>query len=459
MTNVATIDSLQSALSGLTTTRARIDTISRNISNAGTDGYVKKIQTASTSVLGGAVAGPIQRSVDESLNRALNETEAEANRLQVNVKMLGNVEAVLGTPDAASSLASMMGALQNAFQQLSVSPQKDAAYGSTVSAASDVARTFQSLYSTMEDQRTEAATELKTSVDDVNSTLQQIAQTNQAIVVGGAGDPSDLEDQRDRLINKLNGLMEITTFKKTNGEIAVYTKNGQPLVDGTARPVDAAQLGAVQKPGGPPVLIVRSGTIGGLLQMRDVAMPQTEGQLDEIARSVAEEFRATGIELFTDSGNTTVDTTANPTQAAGYAGRIQVNDAYVQSPTLMRDGNQPAGTLGPADTTYIDKALDLFNRTDIAFHATPGLPAQGNLLQVTTDFIARRGGDRAAAQNALDHQNDLKQVFTDKISQVAGVSVDDELSQLVQLQQSYSAAAKIIQTNNDLLNSLLNSVQ
>ena len=38
---ILNLDALQSALSGLATTKARIDTVSRNISNASTDGYVR----------------------------------------------------------------------------------------------------------------------------------------------------------------------------------------------------------------------------------------------------------------------------------------------------------------------------------------------------------------------------------------------------------------------------------
>jgi flagellar hook-associated protein 1 len=458
MTAISNIDSLQSALSGLATAKARIDTVSRNISNAGNDSYSRKVQDSTTTDLGGVVAGPIRRSVDESINRALREVGGETNRLDVTVKMLGNVEAVLGTPSASSSLGSVMGRLQNAYHNLSVSPHKDAAYGSTVSAAQDLARTFNSVYGAMEEQRSEANTELKVAVADVNETLQQIDQTNKAILVGRSGDTTDLEDRRDALLQKLTGLMEVTTFTKTDGQVAVYTRSGAPLVDASVRTLDPSELGAVQPSAGPPLIIVRTGKIGGLLGIRDVAMPAAQAQLDEIARATAEEFKATGVELFKDGGSTTVDTTLDPTQTVGLAGRIAVNDAYVQNPALIRDGNS-AIPLGPADTTFIDAAAALFTKSNVAFNSVAGIPPSGSLLQVATDFVAQRGNDRVAASDALDHQKNLQQVFQDKRSQVSGVSVDDELSQLVQLQQSYSAAARIIETTKSLLDQLVQAVQ
>jgi flagellar hook-associated protein 1 len=455
---ILNLDALQSALSGLATTKARIDTVSRNISNASTDGYVRKLQAATVTDIGTALAGPIQRSVSESINRSLRDTSGEVNRLDVTVDMLGNVEAVMGTPSEATSLSTVIAELQSAFQNLSVSPQKEAAYGSTIAAADDVARTFRSLYGTVEEQRSQANIQFKAAVDQANETLVEIQETNHSISVGAVGDPSDLQDRRDVLLQRLTGLMEVTTYTKPNGEIAIYTKNGEPLLDATLRKLDPAELGAVQPPGGPPLFIIRSGTIGGLLQMRDIAMPATETQLDEMARSLTEEFRGLGIELFKDAGSVTLDTIADPTQANGFAARINVNDAYETTPALIRDGNS-ATPLGPADTTFIDKAVAFFLRGDVVFHPTPGLPPTGNLIQVATDFVAQRGSDRVTAQSELDHQKSLQQTFQDKQSQVSGVSVDDELASLIQLQQSYSAAARIIDATRTLLDDLLQSVR
>jgi flagellar hook-associated protein 1 FlgK len=456
--STARIDALTSALAGLSTTQQRIDTISRNVSNASTDGYTLKTQQAVTGPGGVVLGGPIQRAVDATLRNTIRETTGTTSRLEVQVSSLSNIESVLGQPGDGTGLSASITQLQSAFQTLSMQPESTAAYGGVLQAAQSVVSSFHGIADAISTEQSNAQSQYIQAVGDLNATLQDIDNVNKSILQANNTDTTDLEDHRDQLLDKLSGLIEFTSFTKPNGEIAIYTKSGLPLVDQTVHPVDPTQLGAQQPSAGPPVTVVKNGKIGGLLALRDLTLPAAAAQLDDQARAITQEFKTLGIELFNDGGSTTLATApVNPAQVTGFAGRIEINTAISATPTLIRDGSS-ATPLQPGDTTFIDQALALFSRNNVAFDTTTGLPAQGSLTKVAADFMAQQGSNRTVAQTELDHQNAVLQAFQQKQAQVSGVSVDDQLSQLVVLQQAYAANARIVQTTQTLLNNLLQAV-
>jgi flagellar hook-associated protein 1 len=468
-----TIDALTSAAAGLQAANARINTLSRNIANASTDGYSRKVQQQTTSDQGIVVEGPIQRTVDAVAKQLLNQSTASENLLSTTSNALSQLEATFGSPDQNTGLSAALTGLQNAFQTLAVNPQKDSVYDSTVSAAQTVASTFNTLWNAAETQRTNANTQIATTVTQVNQILSQLADTNSSIQAAGGGDTTDLLDHRDQLVSQLSGLLGITTSQAPDGTVSVYTTSGHALLDATVHPLDPAQIGGTQvAPPAGPVTVITTGTLGGLLQTRDQTMPQYQSQLDDMARATSLEFSNIGINLFNDGGNVAFSlapapnpptagqplVAATPTQVTGFAGRIAVNSAIVNNPASIRDGNSPT-PLDPADTTFIDQATALFERTNVAFNSSVGLPANGSFADVATGFVTQVASASATAKNALTQEQSINQIYSTAVSQASGVNVDDEMSQLIVLQNAYSANARVISTTQALFTSLLGALQ
>jgi flagellar hook-associated protein 1 len=454
-------DPLTLALAGLDVTRARIDTITRNISNAQTPGYVKKTDSQTVGNLGQVSLGPVQRSVNESLLRSLRDTTGTQNQLQTQVTLLSQLETAFGTPSANTSLSSQITNLQNAFQDLSINPEKSSLYSTVMSAANGVTQTLHQLSQTVTDTDTNAATQLAQAVTSVNQTLTALGNVNNQIIAhGGNEDTTDLQDQRDQLLGTLAGFMDITTFSKPNGAVAVYTRDGKPLVDSTVATIALGGSTGVtwSIPGSAPASVsVQSGTIGGLLTLQNTTLPGVQGQLDDIARALTVEFNAINVPIFYQPGVTPF----NPASTSRYAAIIAVNPTVTQS--TIHDGAVPAQTLvagtplAPGDTTFIDKAIALFNRTNVSFTAT-GLPSTGNLAQVATDFITSQSALRANAEDALNSETTLNQTLQSKLSAESGVNVDDEVAQLSVLQNAYAANARVLQTSKDMFTTLFNAI-
>jgi flagellar hook-associated protein 1 FlgK len=470
------------ALAGLDVTRARIDTLTRNITNANTPGYTTKTDTATTGEMGQVQLGSVTRSVDNALLQSLRSSTGTQNQLQSTVTLLSQVETAFGTPAAATSLSAQLTNLQSAFQDLSVNPEKTSLLNSVINAGDSVARTLNNLTQTVGQVSADATAQLKQSVTVVNQTLQSIATLNDQISTQSTvNDVTDLQDQRDVALNTLSGLMDITTFTQPNGAISVYTRDGKPLVDAAVATVSLGgstglQWNSASSASSP--IRVGSGTIAGILSVQTTTVPAVQSQLDDMARTLTVEFNAINVPLFSDNGTAPLAgvnpalpisgaNPANPGQLAGYAGRIKVDQTVRNNPSIIHDGAvAPSGVgpvvagaaLAPGDTSVIDQAVALFSRTNVAFTASTGLPATGNLIQVGSDFVANQATARANAENSLTSEQALVSAVQDKISAASGVNVDDQVAQLQVLQNAYSANARVMQASKDMYTTLFNAI-
>jgi flagellar hook-associated protein 1 FlgK len=478
----AVSDALGYSLAGLDVTKSRIDTLSRNIANAQTDGYTKKTQGQTTGPIGEVDLAPITRNVDTFLQNALNSANGTSNRLQTTVNLLQNIETAFGTPSSDSSLSAQITALQTAFQDLSVNPEQSSLLTGVLNAATALTRGLNGLSQTIQTTNNDATTQISTEITSINQTLRDLDAINQHIVVNkGANDTTDDEDQRDRLIAKLAGEMDIVTYAEPDGAIAVYTKDGKPLdQDGVVATLSIGGNTGItwSAPGASPTPInITNGTIGGLLNLQKTVLPGIQAQLDDIARALTVQFNTLNVPLFNDGGTNdlvgsvtvpaapaTVTNPALASQVAGYASRIGVNQLVIANPNILHDGavppalNAAAPALAPGDTTVINSVLTMFNSTSIGFSAA-GLPATGSLVQVATNFVTTQGQLRADAQTQLDNEKALIQSITNKISAESGVNVDNEVAQLTVLQNAYSANARVMATTKAMFDTLFNAVQ
>jgi flagellar hook-associated protein 1 FlgK len=477
-------NALNLALAGLDVTKARIDTLTRNITNAQTPGYTRKVDVATTGALGQVQLGAVTRSVDDALLQSLRGSTGTQNQLQSTVTLLSQVETAFGTPAASGSLSAQLTNLQTSFQDLSVNPEKSSLLNSVISAGDSVARTLNTLTQTVSQVATNANAQLQQSVTVVNQTLQTIsALNNQISTQSTINDVTDLQDQRDVALNTLSGLMDITTFTRPDGAIAVYTRDGKALADSAS--VATVSLGGSSgllwnsPPSAAAPIRVGSGTIAGILSVQTTTVPAVQSQLDDIARSLTVEFDAIHVPLFSDAGTApllginpalpiSATNAADPVQLAGYAGRITVDQTVRNNPSIIHDGaagvSGVAGpvvagaALAPGDTSIIDQAVALFSRTNVAFTTTTGLPATGNFIQVASDFVANQSTARANAENALTNEQGVVSAVQDKISAASGVNVDNEVAQLQVLQNAYSANARVMQATTDMYTALINAI-
>ena len=226
---------------------------------------------------------------------------------------------------------------------------------------------------TVQNVRQQADAGIASSVSTINSILSQFQQVNDTIVNSPAGaDLTDLQDQRDSLLQKLSSEVGITTVTRANNDMAIFTDSGVTLFDKTPRSVtfsstanfSAATQGQAVYADGVPItaqgspLSIHTGRLAGLVSVRDNLAVTYQKQLDEIARGLITNFQETDQSatptqpaqagLFTDGGSLTVP--AAGVAVPGLAATIQVAasvDLTTGNPALLRDGGISSNGAAP----------------------------------------------------------------------------------------------------------------
>ena len=312
--------SLFNGVSGLQTAQRQINVTSGNVSNANVDGYSQKTAAAVTRLVNGQNAGvdvgPIRREVDAYLDSETMRARTELGALETRSTYLNRVGDMFGTLSNDSTLANGLNALSSAMETLSVEPESASARRDVVEAADALARQFNTISTGVTDLRVEASVEIDQGIDTVNDALEAVAQLNDEISRAEAlGRPTaDLQDERDRQLETLSGWMDISTFSRENGTIAVMGKmaNGssRTLVDSTAVQFDFSKdtsLGptATENDGIPALSFAGAspdsseqlgaktgGRLGALLDVRDNALTDFHSDVDRLAQTVRDRVNA-----------------------------------------------------------------------------------------------------------------------------------------------------------------------
>jgi flagellar hook-associated protein 1 FlgK len=483
---------LNFARSSLSTVAGQTAVTSRNVANAGNADYSRKTANVVALSSGSLAIDGYNRSADKLL---LEKMLAATSNAAASASILSGITSIaetIGDPEQTSSPAGAIGAFQKAMQTYQQNPSDTALARGAVQAASSVVRTLNNATETVQAARQEADSGMSQSVSRINTLLQQFKVVNDAIV-RGSGSATDLTenlDTRDKTMKLLSEEIGIRAVSRANNDIALYTDSGVTLFETNPRSVTlqpttnmAPGVGGnavyidgvdVTTPSGP--MATRSGNLYGLAKVRDDIGVTAQAQLDEIARGLVATFaesdqsatpslpQAAG--LFTWSGAPAVP--ASGVTVAGLAADLRLNAAVDPAQggnvSKLRDGgingaaylyNQTGGAGYSARITQLLEGLDGTQ----SFDATTTLDPQ---TSVKTFAAASAGWVEALRQQATtssDLQATVKSRSSDALGRVTGVSIDEEMTVMLELERSYQASAKLISTVDTMLQNLLAAVK
>ncbi len=489
------ISALTSALSGLRVAQQALDVTSNNISNAATDGYTRKTLQREALVLGDSVAGvragTITRNVDQYIMRDYRTQVSLQGYLDTKENYLNRIVSLHGRPEQETNIAARIGALQNIFTELSSTPESDVLQSQVVDVANNLAQSFNQMSSTLLEQRNQAQNELKESITNLNIKLEEVASLNRRIqtAINTGSSTATLQDSRDMVVKEIAKELDITYYVNGEGALIVQTSGGQVLADTEARqiqfspapigydssyPTNVAGISLVDSQQTFDLTEMNlGGRMGALIELRDEIIPTYQAQLDELAHKMALRFEEQGLRLFTNNNN--IVPIDDPSQYNGFASEIRVNSAVMQDPSLVQKGTTGL-TPDSGDNTLI---LNIINHTFGAYQDDAGTPhadfrtdnigpnGQYSLSAVssgtTLEEFARSMISRISSDHAIiEERQQSEEVYTldveKRLLDQSGVDTDEEMAELIVLQQSYSAAAKMITALDELFEKLLNAI-
>ncbi len=491
-------DAIGTAQRGLQVVQRGIATTGHNIANATTEGFSRQrsvVQSSLPIVDGAGAIGTgveqtsVIRIVDEFAQlRLLSETsrlsglDAQAN-IYTQVESIVNEQLSEGLADDLSGFFDALDDLSNAAE-----PGQPVERGALLAAAESLIDTIHRYDGQLRNLQTATDRAITSSLPDVNGMARQIADLNGRIAEAETQAPAnDLRDQRDRLLIDLSEKLSFSTLEDSSGMISVRLEGGVQLVQGrTANELIAVVDPATPNPFDPGFSQVqfrsasssfditgsiRGGELGGLIEARDGIVGGVVRDLDAFAFTLASTFNAehrgglglidgTSRDFFVDlSAQATVDDAARNLALAA-----DVDPAQGGTVDHIAAGSVPDPTTGgpgaaPGDTTHVERLKDLRRDSVTVFLAgdSTALPTgpSSSLSTSLTNLIGDVGQQARTTSRSLAQQQAVMQAAQDRRDSISGVSVDEEVAQLVQLQTNFQANARVISTVNQLFNDLL----
>lgn len=482
----------------LGTIASQINVVSRNIAGANIIGYAAKTALVTTATNGGVQVNGVTRAT----NAALFQNSLQATATQAAAAVLSSgfdqIDQTLGlsTGTAADTSANhspvtLLSALKSALQSYSASPSDATVAQAALASAKALAQALNAANATVQQVRAQADSEIASSVAAINSILSQFQQVNSEIVAGAqtGRDVTSALDQRDALLKALSSEIGVTTVTRANNDMVIYADGGATLFETTPRAVTFQATGAyaastignavyvdgVPVTGASAAMPIRSGKLQGLSQLRDEIAPQYQSQLDEMARGLIAAFAEhdqTGLGdaapgLFTYAGATSIP---GANLVTGLAGQIFVNPNADPSRGGSLDRLRDGGVSDPSNSAYIYNTTGAAGYTDrinalvAAFSTTQdfdpsaGLGSSLSLTDYATSSLGWFEAQRQQASEAESYQSTLLSQTTDALSNATGVNLDEQMSKMLDLENSYQASAKLIAAIDAMYTALFQAI-
>ena len=428
-----TFGSISTALSGLRYNQVALDVAGNNISNASTDGYVRRRvvgQSVSSAVPAlwsrydghgeGVAVGEVRRMVDPLLDARVRREHATLSYLQTTQTVLGRVEEGIGEPGENGVYTAML-QFRSAWQDLANNPGNEAARQQVLGRAETLAQALRVQVANVSGEEADQQVHLDSLVSEVNTAAADLASLNHSILVTeqNGTDAGTLRDRRDQLALRLSELTGATTTVRADGQFDV-TVAGTSLVDGNSATTFAVDPAATY-----------GGEIGAVTTLLTTTLPAYRAGLDAVAADLVGAVNAQHA-LGYDKAGAPGGAFFSFDPAVG-AKSLQV---AITDPALVAASSV---TGGARDGANADKLSTVGGFTDAYQRLVNGFGTQVAAVQ-------RQTANQAALTGSLD----------DAWEQLAGVNLDEETVNMVTAQRSYQAAARLMTTLDEVLDTLIN---
>lgn len=483
---MSTFSSLNTIRTGLFGSQRALETVGKNISNANVKGYHRQevlfAAAEPSHVINGIGRGinsaQVVRYRDEFLDRQFRARSGWSGYYSTQANALSEIENLMGDLNDTGLKASLE-SFWNSWKTLALHPSDLSMKQGVVESAKTLIQEAKITFSGLQDLRTSLDGQLQQKVELVNQAAAEIASLNQSIQVAQAAgqEAHELTDRRDQLVDSLAQLAGASAITQPDGTTTVFinsmsgsSSGAFVLVQGnTAMTMTATQaMEADLDPSGitsttqlvtnltyngtPTPWNVPSGEIGALLEARDQIAPDFMQRLDDFVRGIANQVNS----LHGTSVDPSIPNifTIDP---AGTWMAIDVNAAVVADPSLIYSaGTLPTGGPPWPVTDNGDRARQIGALADSAFLTMGGQSLTGRdfLRGLSTEigFAVKDATARAEAASLQVDQTEQQR------ASVSGVSIDEEMTKMIQYQQSYNAAARVMTAVDEMLDILINRV-
>ncbi len=452
MSSFSAIELLRRALASH---QRALDVVGHNVANVNTPGFTRQeVVLASVPppgslsrfgaplLAGGGVrVASLRQARDVFLDRQLRQARQSSAEWRAHADFWSQVEAVFPEPSDVG-LGELLARFWNAWQEVSLNPESLAARTSLLQQAQVLSDALRQAARRLDQVGQHLDAVATGHVERVNQIARELASVNVQIarleVSGQAA--LDLRDHREQLLAELEELADVTYTEADTGELLVYLQGRELVGPGGRRTEVRVGLG----PGGQHTftwpdgedLVVRRGALSAVLGARDTQVPELQGRLDQLARNLVEQVNDLHDDGYDLDGNR-----GGPFFQGTDARTIRV---AFQDPRRVAAAGSWGGDGEPGNGDVARRIAQL--------RGSDAIDGQYRTLVAEVGVRSQEARRQVAYQELLTDQVRLRREAT------SGVSLDEEMTNMIRFQHAYDAAARMVRTVDEMVRTLLDMV-
>ena len=464
------VSSLNQAVRSLQAQSRGVEIAGRNLANVNNPDYARQrvlfgergtVVTAQGAQSLGIEAKSVQQIRDELLDRQLARELGRASSLQAESDAYAKGEALLGesidrtqsADEVAASgqgLSAVLTEFFNAFQAFAARPTDLGERQNLLQRADILGERFRVTDERLDQLQQDIGAQIDVDIDDANRLLSTIADLNAQIgrfEINAPGSAVDLRDQRQAAVEKLAGLVGAETRASAGapGQIDVFVRDasGSPLVlvDRASVLSPVSTDGAQLLVGATPVALA-GGSIQGRFTARDGAIQTLRDRIDAFASQLA----------------VSVNAAYDPT---GATGDFFIHDPAAPAAGLRLVPGLTASTLKASDGGSAGDntlALAVSALASKKFSTAAGDLVDGTFAPFYGGVVSDFGRSVSSAEGRLADQENIEALVRQQRQAVSGVSLDEEMTDLMKYQRAFQASSRVITVIDELLNTVVNGL-
>jgi flagellar hook-associated protein 1 FlgK len=465
------LSSILASRSGLMANSLRAETVSNNIANAQDENYSKRTVQVAEALGGGVQVTGIARAMDKAMDELYRTELSFASTQDAMANVLNVYTAQLGDLDSETSIPSLLSAFQNDLGLMSNDPGDTSLQQEVLLSAKALANSLREANSALSQAQKASYFGIESDLVTANKAMNEIARINADIgrAVPGSATYANLQDRRAEQLDTLAAVMQVQVSYDGENRATVHTAGGQTLVKaGYVNELsfdratgELTSGGEVITPGAAGRRGSNEGSLAGYIKLATETVPQSQLELDEVARALIEGFEDADASLavgqpglFTDAGSALA-----ATFPVGLAGRIAVNvaaDPYQGGDlTLLRDGLGAMTPGAQSDNTQLLAWLSFFD-TPVAFDPAAGQGSSSKIMDFANGIFSAQHARRVASETSLTSLTASSETYRANRLNARGVNIDTELQDLQLIEQSYNANSQALRIAIEMIDTLLN---
>ena len=447
---------------GLLSQQFALNVTSHNISNVNTPGFSRQRAVLRTTTPYNTIQGSLGTGVDvvgvqryrdiffDTQYRQESQNLGQWSSLYQGLQSLEDT-AFAGEP-SDNGMSTLMNNFWNSWQDLTTDPENQTYRSNLKEQSTVLVDAFHQKYKFLKDLEQSTNDNITQKVVEVNSLANQIASLNQQISYAelSGGKANDLRDSRDLLIDELSKIVDVNVVEQTTGSVTVYVgamtlveKNTVNYLDTEKEYEEGVMKSTVVWKGTSSAVRFSNGELSGLYKVRDEVIPEYTDALNQMAETLVTQVNAVHKQGYALDGVTTGIDFFDP------------NGVTAQNIALSSDVENDVNNIAAASNS--NASGDSSNALAIAQLRNSLLMNDGSATigDFYSSLIGVLGSRAKETEDIKDSQELLLTQIENNRQAVEGVSLDEEMANMIQFQHAYEAAAKVISTMDEVMTTLI----